>query len=265
MSSASPRLRIEPTHAPTASTVLSAAQPLPEPALPVPARPRSIVRAGLRWAASGTIVMVGAVVVLGSIEYLSPDPRFTPSHLIGTMSGRLAAAEAKAAQDAKASYVEGIKAGELKADLAYQKELAKVAVWQQNAIQTLQADLDRSTAAWQNAYQLTQVATQGAIAMESDLVRMRAATVAQNQGMKGAAANLLDFVGMLGALGGDRQFAQVNGDAMRSEMAAELTRGGMQDAGAMAARIMQQFPNPAQFRIEREEALRKAFTPVAQR
>lgn len=257
-----PRLRIDPTLSSAASSTAVAASPAHQVAT---SPPRHVVRTGLRWAASGTLLMVGAVVALGLVEYLSPDPRFTPSHLIGTMSGRLAAAEAKAAQDAKAAYVEGVKEGELKADLAYQKELAKVAVWQQNAIQVMQADLDRTTAAWQNAYQLTQVALQGAIGMENDLMRIRASTVAQNQGVKGAVANIMDLVGVLGGLSGNSQYSQVNGDGLRADMAAELTRGGMQDAGAMSARIMGQFPNPAQFRIERENALRQAFAPVAQR
>ena len=225
-------------------------------------RPRSSVRAGLRLAASGTLVMAGAVLTVGLVEYLSPVEEFKPSYLVGTLTGRMAGAEAKAAQAAKAAYAEGVKEGELKADLAYQKEMAKVAVWQQNAIQTMQADLDRTTAAWQTAYSLTQVATQGAIQMESDMVRMRASTVAQSQGMRGAAANLMDFVGMLGALGGDQNLAQINGEGMRDEISRSITRGGMQDAGAMAHQIMSKFPNPAQWRLEREEVLRQAFAPV---
>lgn len=215
----------------------------------------------MRLAASGTLLMAGAVLGVGLMEYLNPKEEFKPSYLIGTLTGRMAGAEAKAAEQAKASFVQGMKEGELKAQLAYDKELAKVAVWQQNAIQIMQADLDRTTGAWQNAYQLTQAAMQGAIAMEGDLVRMRAMTVAQNQGVKGTVANLMDFVGVIGALGGDQTLAQVSGDEMRSQMAAELTRGGMQDAGAMARTIMSRFPNPAQWRLEREEVLRQAFTP----
>lgn len=261
--SQAPRLRIEPTPAPVDLARQGRSEPVQQ-AAPASDRPRSSVRSGMRLAASGSLVMAGAVVAVGLIEYLSPVEEFKPSYLVGTLTGRMAAAEARAAEQAKAAFTEGVKSGELRAQIAYDEKLAKIEVWKQNAVQVMQADLDRTTAAWQTAYNLTQAATQGAIQMESDMVRMRASTVAQTQGVRGAAANLMDFVGMIGALGGDRNLAQVNGDGMREEMTRSITRGGMQDAGAMAHQIMSKFPNPAQWRLEREEVLRQAFAPVGQ-
>ena len=256
---AQPRLRIEPRALPTqASQQPSAAT------APVPARQFSLIRIAGRFVASGFTMMALTVAVAGAFEYLQPNDHLKPSYLVGNLTGRLAAEELASVEKAKAAFAEGVKTGELKAQIQYDAKLARIEVAKQNAIQVLQTDLNQSTAAWEAAYQLTNAALQGAMQMEASLNQIRASSVAQSQGAKTWFANAADVLGVLGAITGDSTMARVNGNGIRSEMAGEITRAGTQDAGVMAKRIMGQFPNPSQFRIEREGALRQAWATMQQ-
>ena len=264
------RLRIDQHDAPVQGTAVQA-----QPAQPVLAQtPRTLVQSSIRTTVLGVCLSAGLVAGVALLEFTCPYDHLKPTYLLGTLTGRLAEAEMNASAKAKAAYVEGVKAGELNSQITYETKLAKVqlerdsalAVAQQQAqlqreqaVATLQANLDRTTKAYEGLYQVGTVTTQAAMTMEADLAKVRATTVAQTQGARGVMANLADIVGIVGMLGGDEKLASVNGDAFRSQMTQDITSAGTAGAGAMASRILAQFPNPAQFRVEQENVLQRAF------
>jgi hypothetical protein len=267
------RLRIDPLDVPVQSTavVAQAAQPV------VQTTPRDLLQSSIRTTILGACLCAGAVAGIALLEFTCPYDHLKPTYLIGTLAGRLAGAEMDASAKAKTAYVEGVKAGELNSQIAYETKLAKVqlekdsalAVAQQQAqlareqaVATLQASLERTTKAYEGLYQVGIVTTQAAMTMEADLARVRATTVAQTQGARGVMANLADIVGIVGMLGGDAKLASVNGDPLRSQMTQNITSAGTEGAGAMASQILARFPNPAQFRVEQENVLQRAFSQV---
>ena len=264
------RLRIDHHDALVQGTAVQA-----QPAQPVLSQtPRTLVQSSIRTTVLGVCLSAGLVAGVALVEFTCPYDHLKPTYLLGTLTGRLAEAEMNASAKAKAAYVEGVKAGELNSQITYETKLAKVqlerdsalAVAQQQAqlqreqaVATLQANLDRTTKAYEGLYQVGTVTTQAAMTMEADLAKVRATTVAQTQGARGVMANLADIVGIVGMLGGDEKLASVNGDAFRSQMTQDITSAGTAGAGAMASRILAQFPNPAQFRVEQENVLQRAF------
>ena len=257
------RLRIDPdqSHAPEPVQGRGAVVP-PAPALPVLPYPRTPVQAGFRLMLSSVALTVGLVIGVGVMEYVNPYEQAKPSWLIGTLGGRLAAAELQAVEKAKAAFTEGVKAGELRAQVAYDERLLKLQLEKETAFATVQADLDRTSKAYEALYQVSVVTSQAAMTMEADLARTRSTTVAQSQGARTFMANIADFVGVIGTLGGDQTLAGVNGDSFRQEMSNNITAAGTSGAGAMASRILSQFPSPAEFRVNREATLQKAFAPA---
>ena len=256
------RLRIDP---------IQAAASVPEqgrgavatsaPAMPVNSSPRTPIQAGFRLMLSSVALTVGIVAGVALMEYANPYEHAKPSWLIGTLGGRLAAAELQAVEKAKIAFTEGVKAGELRAQLAYDEKLLKLQLEKETAFATVQADLDRTSRAYDAIYQVTVLTSQAAMTMETELSKVRSTTVAQTQGFRTLAANVADALGVFGTLGGNESLASTNGDVFRQEMTNSINAAGTSGAGVLASRLLSQFPSPAEFRVNREATLQKAFAP----
>jgi len=222
-----------------------------------------------RTAFTGVLLAVGVISGVGLMEYANPSEIFRPSYFIGTLSGRKETAELNAAQDAQAAYVKAVKEGELGAQIAYetklreveeayQRDLADIEADKQNVIAAFASELDRTNKAYEAMYQMTNNATQVALEMERDLARARAETVASAQGAKRTVAALADWVGIFGQIAGDSSMAGASNyaDNLRSDMAAEISRGAGLDVGSLHRQIMQRIPNVAEIRLQQEANIR---------
>lgn len=250
----SPRLRIDPA----AAVSLPAQGRGERPAVPVaaPSAARSAVQSGVRLALSSAVLTAGFMLGVGLMEYLNPKEELKPSYLLGTLAGRLTSAEVKAAEQAKIAFTEGVKAGELRSQLAYDKDLAAINAQKDQAFATLQANLDRTSRAYEGLYQVSVQTAQAAMTMEGELLRVRALSAEKNQRVRGLAAEFTDLVGMLSGN------PYINGDEYRDQIADSINRSGSAGAGNVAQLIMTRFPNPADFRVQQEAVLQQAFGPV---
>ena len=250
----SPRLRIDPA----AAVSLPAQGRGGQPAVPVtpPPATRSAVQSGLRLALSSAVLTAGFVLGVGAMEYLNPKDELKPSYLLGTLAGRLTAAEVKAAEQAKIAFTEGVKAGELRAQYAYDEKLLAINAQKDQAFATLQANLDRTSRAYEALYQIGVQTAQAAMLMEADLMRTRSTTIANRQGVRGLAAELADLVGMVTGN------PLINGDEFRDQITDSINRSGAAGVGYIASFIATHFQNPADFRVQQEAVLQQAFGPV---
>lgn len=250
----SPRLRIDPA----AAVSLPAQGRGGQPAVPVtpPAAARSAVQSGVRLALSSAVLTAGFVLGVGAMEYLNPKEELKPSYLLGTLAGRLTAAEVKAAEQAKIAFTEGVKAGELRAQYAYDEKLLAINAQKDQAFATLQANLDRTTRAYEGLYQVGIQTAQSAMSIEAELVRVRALSAEKNQRVRGFAAEFADLLG----IASNNPF--MNGDEFRDQIADSINRSGGAGVGNVASLIFARFPNPADFRVQQEAVLQQAFGPV---
>ncbi|MCC7064886.1 MAG: hypothetical protein IT456_18890 [Planctomycetes bacterium] len=214
------------------------------------------MQSGLRLALSSAVLTAGFVLGVGAMEYLNPKEELKPSYLIGTLAGRLTAAEVKAAEQAKIAFTEGVKAGELRAQIVYDEKVLALNAQKDQAFATLQANLDRTSRAYEALYQVGIQTAQAAMAMEADLVRIRATTVGNRQTFRGLAAEMADLVGILSGN------PLLNGDQYRDQIVDSINRSGAAGVGDLAQIIRTTFKNPADFRIEQESVLQYAFGPV---
>lgn len=206
-------------------------------AYPVPLAPpmSGVARAGrlLQTFISQSVVMLVVVIVS---ELFAPTV-YKPSVLLGTFSGGHEAAEIKAKQEATAAF--------------------------QHELQTIAAELARTTAAYQTLFERSNDVMRAAYQMEAVVLQYQQTAVAGAQGVQTFGANLADLACMFAPLveGEGRATFESGcgvGRQIRQGMAAELAATA-RDHGAIVPRaVFDDLPDPATLRAQADMALQRA-------